>query len=400
MLFVSILFLFNSFFLFLPLRSLIPHSTFLFPFFLTMSSSPSPSLRPSSHVLTILTHLLAEKSLAFASLSYSERQLTKQCHSISDVPILSRTPSVISYNLLIQRILTHIHYHYLSPVPSLSFHVMSSSSHSSSSSSVLPPPRTSSPSHSSSSSLLPLLHHDDPRTLRRLHRQTLLSTDDNLSRSAPPPSCSPPFSSATTPFPPPAVPRSEYPSPPLLPHYLPAITPSPLTVPSISSSLPVTMAHPTDPSSSSSFSFSTPRLSSVSPSHPAPFHDTSLSTSPVFPPPSSTPTDPLPSSSQQPPLLPLHTSQESNPSYHTPDVLQPDPTHITTDEIQRETHTSGILRTEFTNFPRISDNQLTERLVTSLLEHLAKQLSIDSSHTQNCREAQCIRTLRTSFHWR
>ena len=85
---------------------------------------------------------------------------------------------------------------------------------------------------------------------------------------------------------------------------------------------------------------------------------------------------------------------------HHHDILQPDPTHITTDEIQRETHTSGILRTEFTNFPRIPDHQLNERLVTSLLERLAQQLSIDSAHTSNCREAQCIRNLRTSFHWR
>ena len=82
------------------------------------------------------------------------------------------------------------------------------------------------------------------------------------------------------------------------------------------------------------------------------------------------------------------------------DMLQPDPTHISTDEIQQEADTSGILRTEFNNFPRIPNNQLNERLVLSLLERIATQLAKDSSHTQNCREAECIRTLRNAFNWR
>ena len=164
------------------------------------------------------------------------------------------------------------------------------------------------------------------------------------------------------------------------------------------------MAHSSSTSHSTPFSFTTPNPS-PSNDHPhlsslPPLHHTS-STSPlpsVTPPMASTPA--YPSFPTPAPVLPLNTSQQSLSSPPPPDILQPDPTHITTDKIQRETHTSGILRTEFTNFPRIPDYQLNERLVTSLLEHLAQQLSIDSAHTSNCREAQCIRNLRTSFHWR
>ena len=81
------------------------------------------------------------------------------------------------------------------------------------------------------------------------------------------------------------------------------------------------------------------------------------------------------------------------------EIFQPDPTHITTEKIQQEADTSGILRAEFNNFPRIPNNQLNERLVSSLLEHIAKQLARDSTHIQNCREAECIRALRNAFYW-
>ena len=100
------------------------------------------------------------------------------------------------------------------------------------------------------------------------------------------------------------------------------------------------------------------------------------------------------------PLTAVHTRNTHSTTMANTDMLQPDPTHISTDEIQQEADTSGILRTEFNNFPRIPNNQLNERLVLSLLERIATQLARDSSHTQNCREAECIRTLRNAFNWR
>ena len=378
------------------------HSLFLL-FIMTSSSSTSFSFPPGA--LTQLRALLADKTAAYRELSSSDIQLTQRYPLLSDIPISQQTPSLIRFYSLINRTLIHIHDSNLPPIPSLSFYAMSSSSfpsppsplHSSSSSSE-PSPTTAPP--------LPSVVSDspDPRTLRRLRRQN--PQPPLLSHSTPPSTNSPLSRVATPLFS--SLPQSttQYPSPPLLPQRLPSVIPSPLTFPpppSNSSSVP-TMAHFSHSASPSSFSFSTPppaRLdttsSPVTPTVSSTTFPIQNSSSPPLPPPS---TPNYPSLSSQPPLFPLHQSHHSV-SPPTPfDILQPDPSHITTDEIQHETHTSGILRTEFTNFPRIPDNQLTERLVTSLLERIAKQLSIDSSHNQNCREAQCIRMLRTSFHWR
>ena len=285
---------------------------------------------------------------------------------------------------------------------SSSFHSPSSPLHSSSSSSSS---SQRDPSSTNPPTLLPS-NDDSPdaRTLRRLRHQH--PHPPLLSHSTPPLSNSPTSRTATPLFT--SLPQSatQYPSPPLLPQRLPSVIPSSLTFPtppSHSSSVP-TMAHFSHSASPSSFSFSTPpparpdtTSSPVTPTVSSTTFPIQNSSSPPLPPPS---TPNYPSLPSQPPLFPLHQSHHSI-SPPTPfDILQPDPSHITTDEIQHETHTSGILRTEFNNFPRIPDNQLTERLVTSLLERIAKQLSIDSSHNQNCREAQCIRMLRTSFNWR
>ena len=64
------------------------------------------------------------------------------------------------------------------------------------------------------------------------------------------------------------------------------------------------------------------------------------------------------------PLTAVHTRNTHSITMANTDMLQPDPTHISTDEIQQEADTSGILRTEFNNFPRIPNNptQRTSRI--------------------------------------
>ena len=358
-----------------------------------MSSLSTHSPLPLTSAEATLNELLAHQTIAFVTLSYNDRQLTRQFPLYSDIPLSSRTPSFLRYYRLVTRILTHIQRHHLSIPSFLSFHAMSSSS--SLSCSPLPLPPDVHDSSSSTSPLLPtpLESTSDPRTLRRLRRQrdtlsTLVSSSSSSTLTPPPPPLTPRFSD---------LPVSNYPSPPTPPQLLPPVIPSTLNLPSpapfVSSSS--TMApFPSTPSH-------IPSSASTEPYTFPPIHSTSSSLPPVTSNHPFTPITPnYPTSHSPPSLLPFHPPPPPLVPSSLPDTLQPDPTHITTDEIQRETHTSGILRTEFTNFPRIPDNQLTERLVTSLLERLAKQLSIDSSHAQNCREAQCIRMLRTSFHWR
>ena len=362
-----------------------------------MSSSPTLSFSLPPGDTTHLRCLLAEKAIALANLTYCERQLTRQHSSLSTIPLSSHTTPLKRFYYIRTRISTLLQ---ASSVTSLSM-----SSHSptmsSLSSSVPPPPVGETPP-----SLLPSpqspssvsLPQPDSRTLRRLRREHRHHSNNLLSQSFPPPRSSSPSPSRLLP----TIPPVDYPSPPLTPsHQLPAIVPSSLVIPPSSSS--VTMAHSSSSSHSSPFSFAAPHpSSSTDHSHlssaPPPHHTSSTSPPPSTTPIASTPAYPMfPTPSNLPPL---NQSQQSLSPPPPHDILQPDPTHITTDEIQRETHTSGILRTEFTNFPRIPDHQLNERLVTSLLERLAQQLSIDSAHTSNCREAQCIRNLRTSFHWR
>ena len=366
-----------------------------------MSSSPSSSFSFTPGALTHLRRLLSDKTIAFRALSSTEIQLTQRYSQLSDIPNSQQTPPLIHFYSLITRILTHIHNSNLPSIPSLSFYTMSSSSVPSSSSPPHPP-LTSVSSPTNVPPLLPLTDDStDSRTLRRLRRQQPQHTSLSHSTPSSVPSLSPHINTPLFSSLPQSTPR--YPSPPLLPQRLPLVNPSSLSIPSQSSS-DFTMANFSHSSSPSSFSFSTPPPARTDPL-PSPNIQTSSTTtfpitnhpSPPLPPPS---TPNYPSLNTQQPLFPLHHSHHSVNQPTTFDILQPDPSHITTDEIQHETHTSGILRTEFNNFPRIPDNQLTERLVTSLLERLAKQLSIDSTHSQNCREAQCIRMLRTSFNWR
>ena len=414
-------------------------------------SASSPSSLSHAQIASLTTRLTTAKTLAFSRLSSDERQLILRYSALSDIPLPSRTPSIIRYCTARTQLLSHIRLYDL-PVTSL---LSSNNSTSSSSSSppcttlssstslnlVIPPPppfpispaTLPSPFTPVPSTTIDGFDLHDPRTQRRIRRSNLHVS--SYSAPSPSPPCSdPPLS------PPPLLSSSAITFPPLLPsplhssiHTFPpssslAITPSPplTTLPAVlprvlsihlpsadsalSSSASHTMAHSTTPSSPPSFSFTPPI--------PPAATDIAPSSTPLLPLPLSTATPPTsntltippyttpsyPSPSYPPPhsssAFPLHNSHQSLLPTPTTDILQPDPTHITTDEIQRETHTSGILRTEFLNFPRIPDNQLTERLVTSLLERLAKQLSVDSSHSQNCREAQCIRTLRSSFHWR
>ena len=362
-----------------------------------MSSSTflSSSLPPGNS--THLRCLLAEKAIAFATLTYDERQLTRQHTTLSAIPLHSQSIALKRYYFILTRISTLLN--------SSSSPLIDSSSHSAAMSpsfSPIPPPPTGDtppsllPSPLSPPSTIP--SHPDSRTLRRIRREQRQNSHTSLSQSFPHPSSLSPLPSPspllTTP------PIVKYPSPPHRPsHQLPTVVPSTLVIPPSSS--PVTMAHSSSTPHSTPFSFTTPNPSS-SADHPhlsslPPLHHTS-STSPlpsVTPPMASTPA--YPSFPTPTPVLPLNTSQQSLTPPPPQDILQPDPTHITTDEIQRETHTSGILRTEFTNFPRIPDHQLNERLVTSLLERLAQQLSIDSAHTSNCREAQCIRNFTYFF---